>query len=110
MWQITIGRLPLRVNPQRLSVIFSSFFKKHECLLWKRPAGKYRYEVLPTDMASILSWFRHTSVILIESVFPAVQSDTPIVTRGLQQSEPSRSTLDPSPSRKTTRRTPLERQ
>jgi predicted RNase H-like nuclease len=36
-------------QPQRLSVIFSSFFKKHEPLLWKRPAGKHRYEVLPTE-------------------------------------------------------------
>ena len=38
-------------QPQRLSVIFSSFFKKQECLLWKRPAGKHRYEVLPTGAA-----------------------------------------------------------
>ena len=54
-WQITSGLLPLLQQPQRLSVIFSSIFKKQECLLWKRPAGKHRYEVLPTDVALILS-------------------------------------------------------
>jgi hypothetical protein len=28
------GLFPLHIKPQRLSVIFSSFFMKRECLLW----------------------------------------------------------------------------
>jgi len=60
-------------KPQCLPVIFPSFFYWHECLLWKRPAGKHRYEVLPTDVASILFLVQAALVILIESVFPAVQ-------------------------------------
>jgi hypothetical protein len=72
-WQITSGLLALLQQPQRLSVTFSSILKKHECLLLKRPAGKHRYEVLPTDVALILFWLRQASVILIESVFPAVK-------------------------------------
>jgi hypothetical protein len=32
--QLTIGLLSLAHHPQRLPVIFSSFFIKYECLLW----------------------------------------------------------------------------
>jgi hypothetical protein len=64
--------LPLRDNAD-LPVIFSSFFKQRECLLCTRPAGKHRYEVLPTDVASILFLVQAALVILIESFFPAVQ-------------------------------------
>jgi predicted RNase H-like nuclease len=67
-------------QPQRLSVIFSSFFKKHEPLLWKRPAGKHRYEVLPTDVASILFLVQAGASDLDRIGLPGSQIGSTIVT------------------------------